>query len=428
MGRVLNDSSFIKSFFSTASLQVLSKVLTVFIGIVWARNLGVTDYGKYSFIISVVTIASVPVIAGLPQLLIRQVAIFQLEKKLNELKGLLYWSKYSALLISVVVISIISMLNYFDIFEPDISNYILLAMILIPFQGMLLIQSSTLNGLRFPSLAQLPSLVFSPFIVLLSIAIVFITNLEINLQSVITIQVMSVISSWCLSFWLINSKTKYLSSVKPKYKIKDWSYTLVPFAIITIVGTLSSEIATVILGVIGSKESISYFKVAIQATALISLGLGVVNTIIAPQIARFYKALEMNEAQALLDKSVRFSCFISIPICISLILFGDIFISILFGVEYSEAIHPLRILCIGQMVNCFMGSVGFVSNMTGNERASLKFSIIALIINVFLQIVLIPIYGAIGAAVSIVISLSFWNVCLGLYIKSRIGLVTWFKV
>lgn len=44
----------------------MGKGLTVIAGIVFARALGPEAFGRYSFVLSIITVAMLPVIAGLP--------------------------------------------------------------------------------------------------------------------------------------------------------------------------------------------------------------------------------------------------------------------------------------------------------------------------------------------------------------------------
>ena len=74
------------------------------------------------------------------------------------------------------------------------------------------------------------------------------------------------------------------------------------------------------------------------------------------------------------------------------------------------------------MLNAGAGSAGTVLNMTGHQRDVVKGQTIAAIINITLNIVLLPDFGIIGAATATTISMMVWNVILVKLLKNRVDL------
>jgi O-antigen/teichoic acid export membrane protein len=62
--------------------------------------------------------------------------------------------------------------------------------------------------------------------------------------------------------------------------------------------------------------------------------------------------------------------------------------------------------------------------MTGNEKAFRNILTVGLIINVVLNLILIPRIGIIGAAIASAISLIVWNILSLIYIKRTFGFWT----
>jgi len=60
--------------------------------------------------------------------------------------------------------------------------------------------------------------------------------------------------------------------------------------------------------------------------------------------------------------------------------------------------------------------------MTGFEKESSKGMAIAIIINIALNLILIPEFGLNGAALSSMLSIFFWNLMLRHYVKTRVGI------
>ena len=407
----------------------MSRGLAMVSGIIYARYLGPEQYGLYSFALAIIAMATLPVVAGLPNLLVREIAHFHLEGKWALLTGVIKWSRVYVLVLSLIIIICMYLGLSFDLFKASVSNLLWIAVLLIPLRGVLTQQGAVLNGFRQPILAQLPTLIFAPVLTLSILLFCIFLGIELTSSKLINISILASLFAFFVSAFLLNNKIRPITNnCAPKYTIKKWHTSLLPFTIMAFIGTLNTELTSVLLGWLVDNESVAYFKVAIQAVALIALGLSSVNAVIMPSVALLYKKGDLKGTQALLTKSVRLSALVSLPIILVLIIFGEIAIDLLFGKEYLEAYPILLILCFGQLVNVLMGSVGVVSNMTGNEKGTLKSLLITFILNLILLATFVPIYGGIGGAIAVSVSLIFLNVLVTIDVVRKTKLKPWIRI
>jgi O-antigen/teichoic acid export membrane protein len=425
----MSDSvSLYRKFIGTTGLMLISRGLVMVSGIIYARYLGPEQFGLYSFALSIITMATLPVIAGLPNLLIREVANYHLDEMWALLTGVIKWSRFYVLGLSLFIIMSMYLGLYFDLFKASVSDLLWVGVLLIPLRGLLTQQGAVLNGFRQPILAQLPVQIFAPIFTLIILFFYVFSDVELTGSKLINISILASLFAFFVSATLLKKEIKSIAKkCAPEYTMKNWHASLLPFSIMAFIVTFNTELASVLLGWWVDNESVAYFKVAMQAVALIGLGLISVSAIISPNIARLYKQGDLEATQALLTKSVRLSVLISLPIIFFLIVFGEFAISLLFGKDYLEAYPILVVLCLGQLVSVLMGSVGVVLNMTGNEKRSLKALFITLILNLILFVILIPVYGGIGAAVAVSVSLICLNVLMSLDVWHKIQLKTWIK-
>jgi O-antigen/teichoic acid export membrane protein len=421
-------NSFVKRFLSTAGLQILSKGLIAISGVVFARYLGPEEFGRYSYIMSIILIVSLPVSAGLPNLLIREIATYQLNKDWGLLSGVISWSLRYIFKVSSLMIVLMLIIFYMEVFNKGVEELLWFSLCLIPITGLLTYQGAILNGLRRPVLSLLPAQILSPIIKLLLVLFLITLGVSFRSKELILITIIATTSAFLLSLILLTIvKKKEVKKAQNIYNKKSWNSSLLPFALIVIISTFNTELAVFFLGLLGNVEAVAYFKVAMQATILITLGLSSINTVIMPNIARYFKQGDIQKTQELLTKSVNLSVLVSLPILLALVVFGEFIINLLFGPEYISAYPILVILCIGQLVNVFMGSVGGVLYMTHNEKKALKPLVISLIINIVLLVILIPIYSEIGAAIATSITIIIWNILMAKEVKFLTGLKTWFS-
>ncbi|WP_052810317.1 flippase [Vibrio renipiscarius] len=419
-------NSFTKLFFGTASLQFLSRGLSVVSGVIFARFLGAEQYGLYTYVFSIITIAGLPVLAGIPNLMVREVANFHLEKNWPQLNGIIWWSRWYVLAASAMILISMMLLIHYEYFQPHVAALLFIAIWAIPLRGIASQQDAVLNGFRKPILAQLPSKLLAP-VVTLAVLVYFVAfNKPLSSMTLVTISVLALVATCGLSYILVRLVIKKNSEpAKSSYMTNSWLKSLVPFALITCVITLNAELALVLLGWLGALESVAYFRVAMQAVMLITIVLSSIDAVLMPNIARLYKSGDMENTQALLSRAVMLTVFVSLPIFLVLVFAGDTLISLLFGEEYLSAYPALIILCVGHFFSIQLGSVGLVLNMTNNERKTVRSLAIALVINLILLFTLVPLYQEIGAAIAVALSLVICNLLMTREVWKLTHLRTW---
>ena len=184
----------------------------------------------------------------------------------------------------------------------------------------------------------------------------------------------------------------------------------------------NANLDVLMLGILADSVSAGLFRSATTLAALVSFGLVVINIVTMSHFAKLHKEENTQKLQSMLILSTRIVLAVAALSFVLLALFGKILLGLLFGGEFVGANSALIILSIGQLASAFFGPVALVLNMTGNERVTLYSSLWSLAANVVLNVTLIPIWGATGAAVATAVSLLVWSVFLSLALKSRTGL------
>lgn len=81
----------------------------------------------------------------------------------------------------------------------------------------------------------------------------------------------------------------------------------------------------------------------------------------------------------------------------------------------------MLILVTGQFVNSASGSTGYFMNMTGNQVVYQNVMLGAILLNVVLNVLLVPRYSILGAALAAAGAVIFWNVYFLMFIKRKYG-------
>lgn len=154
---------------------------------------------------------------------------------------------------------------------------------------------------------------------------------------------------------------------------------------------------TFALGYFRSVGEVGIYRAAAQTALLLSLPLTALNTIFSPMIAALHHGGEHERLARLFKTAARWSLALTLPGFLLVALYGKDLLS-LFGAEFAAGHVPLLLLAGAQLVNAGTGSVGFALIMSGRTVPYLLGDLALVGMNVVFNVLLIPIWGAVGAA------------------------------
>jgi O-antigen/teichoic acid export membrane protein len=114
----------------------------------------------------------------------------------------------------------------------------------------------------------------------------------------------------------------------------------------------------------------------------------------------------------------------ALPLPLVFLFFGYTLIERVFGASFLPAITPIFLLFLGQIVNASFGMASTLLIMNGREAKVIQFTLLAVVFNAFLSWLLIPTWGAIGAATANLFSGAIWNLLIWFYLRRSLYLDT----
>lgn len=167
-------------------------------------------------------------------------------------------------------------------------------------------------------------------------------------------------------------------------------YTLVD---VTMLGSLTDK-ATVTIYSYGSK----IHKILLQIITSFTI-------VIVPRITYYYGQKQYEEMSKVLYKALKVIIVLALPLIAGIYVTADKIFVLLYGDDYIGSAYVLKILCIGLLISpagYLLGSR--ILLIIGNEKKMMFVVMAGAITNVILNYVLIPVYGASGAAFTSLIS------------------------
>ena len=209
----------------------------------------------------------------------------------------------------------------------------------------------------------------------------------------------------------------FLALKKHVYLKKKYTYELKRhlkpiFSLFTasIIITIYANFDISMLGFISTEHEIGLYNSALKIKSIILSVSTAVTAVIVPRMAYYLKNNDNKLASFLAEKSLRVSMILAFPLAVYIYIFADKCLLFLCGEEFLSASGTLRVLmmCIIPLIltNLFGNQILIPC---GNEQRYSQSVFIGMWINLILNTLLIPKYGAFGAAIGTLVT-EWWNV------------------
>jgi len=196
-----------------------------------------------------------------------------------------------------------------------------------------------------------------------------------------------------------------------------------PLLFVSSMNLLMAWTDKVMIGIWLDSKAVGLYTVALRTAMLTSFILVAVNSISAPKFAALYAEGSHKALSKLARQSTAFMVLLAFPVLVFFMAWPEIVLRF-FGQEFISAAVVLTILSAGQFVNVSTGSVGYLLMMTGHEKLVRNNLFFFAVINVALNLLLIPRYGIVGAAIATASSLSLKNVVGVVLVYLKLSILT----
>ncbi|HDZ86978.1 MAG TPA: flippase [Actinobacteria bacterium] len=394
-------------FFGTIIGKALILVFTLLI----AKLLNTEQVGLYFLGLSVVTIASIPALLGLDSGIVRFVALYKGTNDDGKIKG----TVISAVLMVIPLSFLIAFVLFFSsdkiatvfFHKPELSNVLRPLSIAVPFIALAAVFISTTQALKFMQYK-----VFAKDLadnILKTLVALVLLVLGFGLNGVVFATVIAAVMVAIISFYYSNKLISLFDSNKPVFEFRSLLSFSVPqsFSSLIVISMLYVDI--LILGYFMPASVVGIYSIAAKVSLIGILVISSFNAIFAPMIADLYNRSKLDVLSDLFKTVTKWIFSISFPVFLILVFLAKPILSI-FGNEYIAGATALIILSVGQLINAASGPVGLMIVMSGRPGIELLSNVVVFILNITLNLLLIPKYGIEGAAIATAVSISTMNI------------------
>lgn len=392
-------------------LKISQVILGAVVAVILARLLGAEGYGIYSLAMSVVQLCAIPALLGLPQLVVRETAQAEAEKRWSDIRGLWAWSAACVLVsISAVAVTSILVVELIVGHQPR-STAFLIGLLLAPLMALGNLRGAALQGLGRVFLGQTPEWVVRPALFALLLPMMLSGPLPRSPESAMAVHVVAAALSFAIGAVMLHrARPAAVATVRRgTYRHRRWVAAAVPLALVSGLQVVNAHAGVVILGIFRDDTEVGFYRGVTTIGAVVAFGAQSLALVVAPQIARLHARGELVKPREIIRATSRYFTFLSLPPALAIVAFPRTILELTFGTEFGAADVSLVIVTAGAAFTMSQGPLVVMLNMTGNERSAAKGLALGVVTNVGAGFALVPWLGMEGAALATVMGQLVWT-------------------
>lgn len=405
-------------------LKVVAAGLTFALSVVIARLLGAEGSGLYFLAFTIITVVATLSRVGMDNVVLRFIAAHAASGEWGKVRGI-----YRR---SLLLAGIASMACGGGLFfgagwvaervfaQPALADPLRVMALAVPTLALFTLQAQALQGLKRIRDAIAVLSVWAPLFTLIAApAAVYLAGVKGAAWS----YAVAAFLTLGVGAWLWRRATPMLAAVAPDFAYRTILDTAGPLFVVAALQLVLNWGSALLIGIWCDSSTVGIFNAVVRTANLMTFVLVAVNSMVAPKFAALHHSGDTQALQNVARKSARLAAGCALPALVVLVVFPE-WVMGLFGHQFTAGADAMRIVAIGQFVNVATGSVGYLLSMTGNEKILRNLMAGSAIMNVVLNVVLVPSMGLMGAAIAHGLTIGVQNLVAAYCVKKKLGFLT----
>lgn len=393
--------------------SICQKIISLAYFTILARKIGPANIGLYTSALAMTTMFVIFVDLGFTNVFIRESSrdkqnMQRLLSSVLGAKAICGFASYAAMYL------ILKALN----FEPEFTFMVCLSGITMLFDSFNLTMYGALRAehdLKYESFAMIASQFISLVIGLVSI--------YLGLPLYFLVLAFTAPSALSAIYSTIILRYKYNLNISLSFtraELKRIGLMSLPFALAAIFGRIYSYVDVIMLKKIAGNAAAGIYSTPSKITFAFQFIPMALTASLYPRFSQYFAENENKLKKVFID-SLRCLIIIAVPISVGISLLSRDIIMMFFTEKYAQSILPLRILIFSLVFSFASFPIGSFLNACNKQNIQTAIAGFILLLNLIMNIFLIPRFSAAGAAVSALacnITLAFLGY---MYIVKKIG-------
>jgi O-antigen/teichoic acid export membrane protein len=387
---------------------LFSKVLNYLFRVLLAQYLGPGDFGLFSLAMAIVGVFVTFALLGFPDGIVRFVSMYKGETDKKKLNGIIYSSLKVTGVLSVLLAVVLFLLSDFlsvQVFsKPELAPLLRILSMSIPIA--VIFGNFEKVVLAFQKVQYS---VFARSIVdnVLKVGLTFLfLYLGFGLLSVVWVYVISLFLAVVLLVYLFQTRVYSLGKVVSNKisMVRPLASFSFPLLLNSVFAYLLIWIDTLVIGIYLASEQIGIYNVAVPTALLVYVVPTTLRTMFYPVLSEAYSK---GHFAHFFKRVSDWILFLTLPIAAFLIIFADVFLGAFFGEQFVVGSSVVVIITLAYLMYALVNTSNVMLYVKKKTTVVLVTTVASLVLNIFLNFLLIPKMGIVGAAIATASSLAF---------------------
>jgi len=405
-------------------IRVIAAALAYLSNVLFARWMGTFEFGVFVYVWTWVLLIGQALDLGLSTAAQRFIPEYRERGLLDLLRGYISHSRWIAVGVAIAIAAMCA--GLVRLLTPHLDSYniipLYIACIALPAYALANVQDGIARSYDWVGLGIVPTYIVRQLLLTILMAGAYFGGLPVDAVSAMVLSVAAIWGPALLQMFVLNRRLSKRIEPGPKaHDVKLWVGVALPILMAESFYLLLTHADLLMLQQFRSPEDVAVYYAAVKTLALVAFIYFSIAATTAHRVAAYHAAGDRAGLETFMRKAIALTFWPSVAATAVLLALGKPILS-LFGPQFTEGYHLMFILAVGLLARAAIGPMERFLNVIGKQGVNALIYGGAFAVNIVLCIVLIPPFGAAGAAIAISTALIVETIALVWLLKKQMGL------
>lgn len=406
------------------SVRVASAGLLYLTQVALARSMGSYEYGIYVFVWTWVLILGGLSDAGLNLALIRLVPQYREQGRLALMRGAVRGGQIFGLATGAFIAAI--GIGGLWLLEPYVADHYLLpaylALVCLPLYALTEVQDGVGRGQAWIGIALVPPYILRPVLLLMAMALAQFAGLPMEAKTAAAAAIVATWGSGMIQALLLQRRLdKEIGRGSREYDVGGWARISLPLLVIGGSELVIQNADIIIVSHYMTPTDAGIYFAAARTMSLIMFVHYAVGSAVANRFSALHARGDRQELVRFVKDAVRWTFWPSLAAAMAILALG-VPLLWLFGPQFTAGYPVMLILVVGLLLRAAIGPAEFLLSMLGEQTRCAAVLAATAVMNVALNMMMVPMFGLIGAATATALSLVAAALMNYAIVRARLGI------
>lgn len=407
------------------AIRIASAAIALVSQVLMARWMGGFDYGIFVLVWTVMVMVGDMSCLGFRTSIIRFIPQYREQGRLPELRGVIQVARIFVLITSALAAGL-AIAGIF-LFSDAIESYYLLPFYLglacLPAIALSDVLEGVARANGWPSLALGPVYILRPLLILVLMAGAVLAGFAPSATVAVICAVAGTLLATLYQLLMIMPPVmREVKAQKPRYRWREWIGVSLPIFLVDGFFFLHTNADILMIGWFMDPEDVAVYFAVLKLLALVHFVYFAVKAGVAQRYAQYAHSGQKDELASFARQTVSWTFWPSLAMAVILVVLGKPMLA-LFGPGFASGYPLLFPLMAGVVARAFVGPAESLLTMSGHQKACASVFALTLVLNLALNVTLIPFWGLWGAAFATTTAMLAEAMLLAFAVQRKLGIV-----